>query len=50
MGRNNSQACNNYRYIDIGDVDRVGSEFIVVREGVANCTFVLYSQEIYYKI
>ena len=46
MGRNNSQACNNYRYIDIGDVDRVGSEFIVVREGVANVQLYIFPRNI----
>ena len=35
--------------IDIGDVDRVGNQFIVVREEVAN-VHIYYSKEIHHKI
>ena len=44
MGRSNSQtrprASDN---IDVGDVERVGNEFIVVRQGVAKIASLLYS-------
>ena len=35
--------------IDIGDVDRVGNQFIVVREEVVN-VHIYYSKEIHHKI
>jgi hypothetical protein len=34
MGRSNPQTCHDKRQHRYGDVDRVGNEFIVVREGV----------------